>query len=191
MPGNRPKLNKKIQRSISEAVEKGLTQTQAAAIHGISPQTITAWLKKGANPRSTLYHNFRLAVERAREICAARHLSVIEAAASLHGIQGEGAEKTTVTVREGPGGVSKETKTERDPAKWAAWQLERRFGYGKTAGGVQVHNEQKVAIIGGEGADVPSIEIRFVKSPSERLPEGGEVLDVVAEDVGGEVQDAC
>lgn len=81
-PGGRPeKISPELVTEISNYVRMGNYVETAAAVAGITKDTLYRWLRKGANAKSGIYKQFSDAVKRAQAEAEARDVGLIGKAA--------------------------------------------------------------------------------------------------------------
>lgn len=132
--GRKLKLTEKLIGEICNTLRAGAYLETAAAVAGVSKDTLHTWLRKGRNAKgkkagevreSTIYGQLIIAVSKAVEECVIRDLAVIDAAAN--------PKQNAVMLKNEKGeqlyGKDGETLFIRPQApNWnaAAWRLERR-----------------------------------------------------------------
>ena len=76
--GRRTKLTPERQADFVKAVEAGGTYKMAAARIGVDESTVYAWLKKGREAESGVYHDFHHSAQVATDKCGLRWLAEIQ-----------------------------------------------------------------------------------------------------------------
>lgn len=122
------KLNPEVQRTVCEAIRRGLRIKDGATLAGISYGTVAEWAKKGRNQKHGKYREFSEAIEKAKAEAKEKLIQTLSEAAGLVGDpEGNPSRivKRTTTLPSGEQSVVVEEI--REPAKWAHQLLKSRY----------------------------------------------------------------
>lgn len=125
-PGKPEQISQEIVDKICKAMSVGCYIETAAAVSGVSKQTLYAWMKKGHKMPKSIYGRFLDAVDKALETAAFRDLLVIDRAANGQEWEYERHPDGSLMLKPNGNPIVKKIGL---PSDWkaSAWRLERKF----------------------------------------------------------------